>query len=131
MDENIFLKAKEVIKQADSVLITAGAGMGVDSGLPDFRGKEGFWRAYPYAKKLGLNFQDLANPRWFIENPRLAWAFYGHRLNLYRNTQPHEGLYKFQYTVNTYPFKIISTKTGGRLYERYYRNPYVYDNTLS
>jgi len=93
VDENIFLKAKEVIKQADSVLITAGAGMGVDSGLPDFRGKDGFWRAYPYAKKLGLNFQDLANPRWFIENPRLAWAFYGHRLNLYRNTQPHEGFY--------------------------------------
>ena len=27
--------------------ITAGAGMGVDSGLPDFRGPEGFWRAYP------------------------------------------------------------------------------------
>ena len=22
----------------------AGAGMGVDSGLPDFRGKEGFWQ---------------------------------------------------------------------------------------
>ena len=21
--------------------------MGVDSGLPDFRGREGFWRAYP------------------------------------------------------------------------------------
>ncbi len=40
-------------------------------------------------------------------------------------------LYKFQYTVNTYPFKIILRKTGGRLYERYYRNPYVYDNTLS
>jgi hypothetical protein len=33
--------------QADGLLITAGAGMGVDSGLPDFRGKNGFWRAYP------------------------------------------------------------------------------------
>ncbi|WP_457644494.1 SIR2 family NAD-dependent protein deacylase [Persephonella sp.] len=84
-------RAKEVIKKADAILITAGAGMGVDSGLPDFRGTEGFWRAYPIAKKLGLRFEELANPRWFRENPRLAWAFYGHRLHLYRDTQPHEG----------------------------------------
>ncbi len=67
-------KAKKVIKEADAILITAGAGIGVDSGLPDFRGTEGFWRAYPVAKKLGLRFEELANPMWFVENPRLAWA---------------------------------------------------------
>ncbi len=86
-------RARETVKEADALLITAGAGMGVDSGLPDFRGTEGFWRAYPIAKKLGLRFEELANPRWFEENPKLAWAFYGHRLNLYRNTEPHEGFY--------------------------------------
>ncbi|WP_456479046.1 SIR2 family NAD-dependent protein deacylase [Nautilia sp.] len=84
-------KAAKAIKEAEYLLITAGAGIGVDSGLPDFRGNEGFWKAYPVAKKLGLNFQALANPRWFDINPRLAWAFYGHRLNMYRNTVPHEG----------------------------------------
>ena len=84
-------KAADVIKNSKYLLITAGAGMGVDSGLPDFRGDEGFWRAYPVAKKLGLNFQALANPAWFDINPKLAWAFYGHRLNLYRNTAPHKG----------------------------------------
>ena len=84
-------QAAKAIKEAKYMLITAGAGMGVDSGLPDFRGDEGFWRAYPIAKKLGLNFKALANPRWFNINPGLAWAFYGHRLNMYRNTTPHEG----------------------------------------
>lgn len=82
------------IKNCDYLLITAGAGMGVDSGLPDFRGKEGFWRAYPIAKKLNLRFEELANPYWFKKDPSLAWAFYGHRLNLYRNCTPHEGFYK-------------------------------------
>lgn len=86
-------RAKEILERTDAILITAGAGMGVDSGLPDFRGTEGFWRAYPIAKKLGLRFEELANPRWFKTNPKLAWAFYGHRLNLYRETQPHEGFY--------------------------------------
>ena len=39
--------AAELIADADALIIAAGAGMGVDSGLPDFRGNEGFWRAYP------------------------------------------------------------------------------------
>jgi NAD-dependent SIR2 family protein deacetylase len=84
-------KAKQLIEESDAILITAGAGMGVDSGLPDFRGTKGFWKEYPAIKDLGISFQDMANPRWFDENPSLAWAFYGHRLNLYRDTVPHDG----------------------------------------
>jgi len=84
-------KAKQILAEADALFITAGAGMGVDSGLPDFRGAEGFWRAYPKARELGLRFEEMANPEWFGKDPRLAWAFYGHRLHLYRDTEPHEG----------------------------------------
>lgn len=73
------------------VVVSAGAGMGVDSGLPDFRGPEGFWNAYPAYRHLGLSFSDLAAPRWFDDDPGLAWGFYGHRFHLYQNTQPHEG----------------------------------------
>jgi len=84
-------QATEWIKEADALLIGAGAGMGVDSGLPDFRGNEGFWKAYPALKEHNHSFSDMANPMWFKLNPRKAWGFYGHRLNLYKNTQPHEG----------------------------------------
>ena len=84
-------EAKQFIKESDAILITAGAGMGVDSGLPDFRGNEGFWKTYPAIEKLGISFEAMANPQWFEENPSLAWAFYGHRLNLYRDTIPHDG----------------------------------------
>lgn len=34
--------------------------MGVDSGLPDFRGTEGFWRAYPPMAKLNLRLEDTS-----------------------------------------------------------------------
>src|SRR5438876_3547982 len=83
--------AADAIRSAEALLLGAGAGMGVDSGLPDFRGNEGFWKAYPPFKKLGLSFVRLANPYWFRHDPEQAWGFYGHRQNLYRATQPHAG----------------------------------------
>jgi hypothetical protein len=33
-------RAAALLRAADAVLVTAGAGLGVDSGLPDFRGTE-------------------------------------------------------------------------------------------
>jgi NAD-dependent SIR2 family protein deacetylase len=81
--------AAETIRSADGLLIGAGAGMGVDSGLPDFRGPEGFWKAYPPFR--GKQFHELSTPHWFRTDPALAWGFFGHRLNLYRNAVPHEG----------------------------------------
>jgi NAD-dependent SIR2 family protein deacetylase len=88
---NEIKRAAAAIHKSRAIMFCAGAGMGVDSGLPDFRGNEGFWNAYPPFKELGLSFYDLADPKWFDENPRQAWGFYGHRFNLYNATQPHEG----------------------------------------
>ncbi len=91
LSQEIWQQAADAIREADALFIGAGAGMGVDSGLPDFRGDQGFWKAYPPFRKQGLSFIDLANPQWFAKDPMLAWGFYGHRLHLYRNTQPHDG----------------------------------------
>jgi NAD-dependent SIR2 family protein deacetylase len=88
---NSFERAAGAIAEAGYILIGAGAGMGVDSGLPDFRGNEGFWRAYPPFAEAGLRFQEVSNPKWFDKDPQLVWGFYGHRLNLYRETLPHPG----------------------------------------
>ena len=79
------------IVQADALLITAGAGMGIDSGLPDFRGPGGFWRAYPALQERHMGFEDIATQAAFTATPRVAWGFYGHRLQLYRDTVPHRG----------------------------------------
>lgn len=98
-------KAGREIKNADALLITAGAGMGVDSGLPDFRGDTGFWKAYPPIAKLGISFYEMANPRWFTHDPTLAWAFYGHRLNLYRATEPNSAFRQLK--------EIADLKPGG------------------
>ncbi len=83
--------AWQKLAEAEALLITAGAGMGVDSGLPDFRGTRGFWKAYPPYERLGLEFMSVANPQNFTDDPAFGWGFYGHRYQLYRDTQPHAG----------------------------------------
>jgi NAD-dependent SIR2 family protein deacetylase len=87
--DEAFQQAARAVAGADALLIGAGAGMGVDSGLPDFRGNEGFWKAYPPFH--GRSFASVSNPIWFRDDPAQAWGFFGHRLNLYRDTQPHAG----------------------------------------
>jgi NAD-dependent SIR2 family protein deacetylase len=91
--DDVFDKAAGAIREADALIVTAGAGMGVDSGLPDFRGATGFWKAYPMYERLGLSFAAAANPTHFQRDPAFGWGFYGHRLNLYRGTTPHEGFH--------------------------------------
>lgn len=90
-DPGAIMRAAELIVRADGIIITAGAGMSVDSGLPDFRGNAGFWRAYPALGSDGIGFMDIACPAAFHAEPRRAWGFYGHRLALYRDTEPHHG----------------------------------------
>jgi NAD-dependent SIR2 family protein deacetylase len=92
------IRCAALIEQADGLLITAGAGLGVDSGLPDFRGNEGFWRAYPALARARLHFQAIACPGVFRARPWLAWGFYGHRLRLYRQT---EALCRFQWKLTS------------------------------
>jgi len=91
LDAESVAQAANWVQQARALIITAGAGMGVDSGLPDFRGDKGFWNAYPMYQRLGINFIGAANPVHFSRDPAFGWGFYGHRTNLYRDTVPHQG----------------------------------------
>jgi NAD-dependent SIR2 family protein deacetylase len=110
--------AARAISSAEHLLITAGAGMGVDSGLPDFRGAEGFWRAYPPYRALGLAFEDLANPATFQADPELAWGFYGHRLELYRRITPHAGFAILRAWAATKQSAFVSTSNVDGQFQR-------------
>ena len=88
--------------------------MGVDSGLPDFRGPEGFWRAYPPYRRLGLRFEELADPVHFAADPELAWGFYGHRLDLYRRTEPHDGFRVLLRWTEDRPVRVFTSNVDGQ-----------------
>lgn len=109
-------QAADMIAEADGLIIAAGAGMGVDSGLPDFRGNEGFWKAYPALALQNQRFTDIASPAAFHSDPQTAWGFYGHRLNLYRNTIPHEGFAILKQWAEAMPsgYSIFTSNVDGQ-----------------
>lgn len=108
--------AAEVIRTAEAFVINAGAGMGVDSGLPDFRGNHGFWQAYPPYARLGKSFVECANPEHFQRDPSFGWGFYGHRTNLYRTTIPHAGFDILKHWIESknIPWFVVTSNVDGQ-----------------
>lgn len=86
-----FHRAASLIAYADALVIGAGAGMGVDSGLPDFRGANGLWTRRRFSGGRPMDIMEMASPQAFEVDPAFAWGFYGQRLNDYRNAEPHTG----------------------------------------
>lgn len=108
--------AARAIDSADALIVAAGAGMGVDSGLPDYRGKDGFWNRYPLYAKRGLEYMKVSRARGFLVDPEFAWGFYGHQLELYRATRPHDGYGILLEVGQTRPggYFVVTTNVDGQ-----------------
>jgi NAD-dependent deacetylase len=63
------------------VLVLTGAGVSAESGIPTFRGRDGYWRNLDPAK--------LATPEAFEKNPELVWEWYRERRERIRAAQPN------------------------------------------
>jgi NAD-dependent deacetylase len=63
------------------VLVLTGAGVSSESGIPTFRGNDGYWRNLDPAK--------LATPEAFARDPKLVWEWYRERRQRIRNAQPN------------------------------------------
>ena len=75
--KELLKRAAVHIKSADSLLITSGAGMSVDCGLPDFSGDNGLIKKIKAA--YNTDYRNVINPRFFETNPRNFWYIYGDR----------------------------------------------------
>jgi NAD-dependent deacetylase len=72
------------------VLVITGAGISAESGIPTFRGKDGYWRNLDPAK--------LATPEAFARDPGLVWEWYRERRRRIRDAKPnaaHEAITRF------------------------------------
>ena len=88
------IKSKELVKDADAVLIVCGAGMSVESGIDTYRGTNGLWNK---TIKIGANtyrYDEISSLDMFEKFPKLVWGFKGRFYdNIINNCKPHKGYY--------------------------------------
>jgi NAD-dependent SIR2 family protein deacetylase len=96
-------KAVGAINEADGIIIMTGAGMGVDSGMPDFRGGQGLWKEFPKLAHLKISFVEMCNSKALATNYKLVMGWYGLRVQEFRNTTPHDGFRMLHEIANRAP----------------------------
>src|SRR5689334_17654826 len=69
------------VRDAKNILVLTGAGISAESGVPTFRGKDGWWRS--------RNPEELATRNAFRQDPRLVWEWYEYRRELIARVEPN------------------------------------------
>lgn len=88
---NSLQEATCLIKSADAIAIFAGAGMGVDSGLEQYRGEDGLWTKSIHLNNKEIKYYELMKPVAFKNEPELAWGLIGFLIDKFERTIPHIG----------------------------------------
>ena len=105
---------RSAIKNAEAILVFAGAGMSVDSDLPTYRDKEGFWNDYPLYRGIKKDYVAMASAYGFLSNPHFAWGFFAHQYSLYKNATPHEGYKKLlEILLEKKNYFVVTTNVDG------------------
>ena len=81
---NVF---REATQQARQITILTGAGISAESGIPTFRGKEGYWTVGSKA----YHPQEMATHAMFCQQPLEVWQWYCYRRSICANAQPNAG----------------------------------------
>jgi NAD-dependent deacetylase len=76
-------RARELLRNADRIVVLTGAGISAESGVPTFRGERGLWRSH--------RPEELATPQAFARDPRLVWEWYAWRRSLVAECAPNAG----------------------------------------
>jgi NAD-dependent deacetylase len=74
---------RDRLRAAHSVLALTGAGISAESGIPTFRGEDGWWRREDPTR--------LATQAAFDEDPGYVWEWYEYRRGLISAAEPNPG----------------------------------------
>ncbi|HET6232243.1 MAG TPA: NAD-dependent deacylase [Longimicrobiaceae bacterium] len=104
-------RAAEWIARAERVVVSTGAGMSRESGIPTFRdAMEGLWAQY--------DPQELATEAGFRANPRRVWSWYAHRRRQIEKCEPHAGHYALAEMAPLVPHLTLGTQNVDGLHAR-------------
>jgi NAD-dependent deacetylase len=85
--EAVLAACRAAVARPGRVVFLTGAGVSAESGIPTFRGKEGYWTV----GAREYHPQELATHDAFETMPWDVWAWYLYRRSVCRNAEPNAG----------------------------------------
>jgi len=92
------------------VTVLTGAGISAESGVPTFRGKEGFWGKF--------RAEELATMDAFLANPDIVWEWYNWRRDLIGTVQPNPGHHALAQLEDHFDSFVLITQNVDGLHRR-------------
>lgn len=97
------------------VTFLVGAGLSAESGIPTFRGKDGFW----VSGSKNYQPEEIGTKRMFDENSREVWSWYLYRISMCKKARPnigHQSLVEIEKELAD-RFALISQNVDGLHFE--------------
>ncbi len=100
----------QTLKRARKVVVSTGAGVSAESGVPTFRGVDGIWRK--------MNPEVLASIDGFMRKPEIVWEWYQYRRSVMQKAQPNPGHYAIAEMEKLFPEMTLITQNTDGLHAR-------------
>jgi len=105
----MFDTVAQKLKDSRKIVFVTGAGISQESGIPTFRGKDGYWRKYDPMK--------LASIDAFYDDPKLVWEWYEDRRKNILSVKPNEGHFAIS-QMEEFKDVVILTQNIDGLHQR-------------
>lgn len=87
LPEDLGRRLRSFVGGDGRLVVLSGAGISAESGIPTFRGKEGYW----VVGSKEYHPQEMATFAMFERRPEEVWAWYLYRRTVCRGAEPNEG----------------------------------------
>merc|ERR1719424_1412206 len=81
------LRVAQLHRRSQKVVMLTGAGVSAESGIPTFRGADGYWTV----GSENFTPQEMATWKKFNEMPEELWRWYQQRWGIFRRASPNAG----------------------------------------
>ena len=93
------------------IVVLTGAGISAESGIPTFRGHEGYW----VVGSRNYMPEEMATQAMFQRHPEQVWRWYLYRFGVCRNAEPndaHRALVKLEAAYGD-RFRLVTQNIDG------------------
>jgi len=117
MGKDLKDKLKNFARSNENFTVLTGAGVSAESGIPTFRGAEGYWTI----GSREYQPQEMATYSMFTQNPYEVWKWYLYRKNICEKADPNSGhvavaemekLFKNRFTLITQNVDGLHIRAG-------------------